>query len=81
MADHTFHGAYLSFLCLGDAAERALRLRAAAMHAKKEILRRLNTNSAQSPICEWRYWKNDNIAKLKSLSVEIENFKEGIFKP
>lgn len=59
----------------------ALRLRAAAMHAKKEILRRLNTNSAQSPVCKWRYRKDDNIAKLKSLSAEIENFKEGIFKP
>lgn len=59
----------------------ALRLRAAAMYAKKEILKRLNTNSAQSPIYEWRYRKNDNIVKLKSLTAEIENFKEGIFKP
>ena len=51
------------------------------MYAKKEILKRLNTNSAQSPIYEWRYKKNNNIAKLKSLTAEIENFKEGIFKP
>lgn len=59
----------------------ALRLRAAAMYAKNEILKRLNTNSAQSPIYEWQHRKNDNIVKLKSLVSEIENFKEGIFKP
>jgi hypothetical protein len=59
----------------------ALRLRAAAMYAKNEILKRLNTNSAQSPIYEWQHRRNDNIVKLKSLVSEIENFKEGIFKP
>lgn len=59
----------------------ALRLRAAALYAKKEILKKLNTNSAQSPINEWRNGKNDNVIKLKSLITEIENFKEGIFSP
>ncbi len=59
----------------------AIRLRAAALYAKKEILKKLNTNSAQSPINEWRNGKNDNVIKLKSLITEIENFKEGIFSP
>lgn len=59
----------------------AIRLRAAALYAKSKILENLKTNSSHSPICEWEDGQSDNIIKLKSLTTEIENFKEGIFRP
>lgn len=59
----------------------AFRLKAAAVFARKEILKQLESNSIDAPINQKWYKEKDNAAKLKSLIHEIREFKEGIYKP
>jgi len=60
----------------------AIRLRAAAQYARKQILKKLGDNSSKLPILEiLTYRQSNSSTKLKSLINEIADFREGIFRP
>lgn len=59
----------------------AIRLRAAALYAREQILGRLENNSADAPVNATWHRHRDNAVKLQSLITEIRDFKEGIYRP
>ncbi|UJP00608.1 MAG: hypothetical protein LZF64_02135 [Nitrosomonas sp.] len=59
----------------------AIRLRAAALYARNQILDRLENNSADAPINAIWYRYRSNAVKLQSFIGEIRDFKDGIYRP
>lgn len=59
----------------------AIRLRAAALYARNQILDRLENNSADAPVnADWCKSRS-NVMKLRSFIGEIRDFKDGIYRP
>ena len=59
----------------------AIRLRAAALYARKQILDKLENNSVDAPVnALWCRRQNDTL-KLQSFINQIRDFKEGIYRP
>lgn len=59
----------------------AIRLRAAALYAREQILDKLENNSAGAPVNATWHRHRDNVVKLQSLITGIRDFKEGIYRP
>lgn len=59
----------------------AIRLRAAALYARNQILDRLENNSADAPVNACWCKSRSNVMKLRSFIGEIRDFKEGIYRP
>ena len=62
----------------------AIRLRAAALHAKDQILKNLNNTLPGAPVNTVWHRESNNSTKLKSFINEIKEFKEfkeGIYRP
>jgi len=59
----------------------AIRLRAAALYAREQILSKLENNSADAPVNATWHRHRGNAVKLQSFIGEIRNFKEGIYRP
>lgn len=70
--------AFLAFLTLIS----AIRLRAAAVYAKKQILEKLDDSYAL-PVPFYKKWRQDkdDATNLKSFINDIKEFKEGIYRP
>lgn len=69
--------AFFAFLTLIS----AIRLRAAALYAREQILGKLENNSADAPVNATWHQDRDNALKLQSFIREIRDFKEGIYRP